>query len=174
MELGKRKRLYCDVCKQVGWSERRSWKTFVCRGCGTELDVFEAKRREKLNKSAKKRTKVSRLLGHESKTERKQRRREQRRGKPNSEFIQFVKSLPCCNCGAKPPSDAHHAVHRSQGGRDEDCVPLCHYCHIGLYHSKYGSVAMFLEAEGVDLIEESRKVQKKWAEREAQPIKTIG
>ena len=33
---------------------------------------------------------------------------------------------------------------------------------------------MFLEAEGVDLIEESRKVQKKWAEREAQPIKTIG
>lgn len=37
--------------------------------------------------------------------------------------------LPCCVCGAPPPSDPQHTPKRSLGGYDEDCVPQCRRCH---------------------------------------------
>lgn len=47
-------------------------------------------------------------------------------------YMGEVKRLPCCICGAPPPSDAHHCFHGRYGGRkssDFDVVPLCKRHH---------------------------------------------
>ena len=58
-------------------------------------------------------------------------------------YMRAVKQLPCCVCGAPPPSDAHHCTHRPLDGEphaytlepaagrrsgDRDTIPLCK-CH---------------------------------------------
>lgn len=62
-----------------------------------------------------------------------------------------VKGLPCCACGAPPPSDIHHCKDRppadlsvyrffpgfAQLSADYDGIPLCRACH-WLYHNKKG------------------------------------
>lgn len=42
-----------------------------------------------------------------------------------------VRAYACCNCGARPPSDAHHLGPRGMGRKADDtrCAPLCRSCH---------------------------------------------
>lgn len=47
-----------------------------------------------------------------------------------------VAALPCCRCGAPPPSQAHHHTqHRGVGQRSSDlyAMPLCPPCHEALH-----------------------------------------
>jgi hypothetical protein len=37
----------------------------------------------------------------------------------------LCRTLPCCACGAPPPSDPHHVRSRGAGGLDKDTAPLC-------------------------------------------------
>lgn len=41
----------------------------------------------------------------------------------------LCRQLPCCACGAKPPSEPDHVRSRGAGGTDEDTVPMCRTCH---------------------------------------------
>ena len=46
----------------------------------------------------------------------------------------LVKQLPCCVCGAPPPSDAHHVFCGRYGQRkasDFETISLCKECHQG-------------------------------------------
>ena len=67
------------------------------------------------------------------------RTRMSRKAKPNKyntrprdlEYLQFVRSLPCCKCG-RFPVEAHHAGDRAYGRKAEDrsAIPLCAVpCH---------------------------------------------
>lgn len=64
-----------------------------------------------------------------------------KRGKPrrssrwqSSEHLDFIRSQPCCNCPAPPPSDPAHVRIGSGAGMgqkpsDWRTVPLCRMCH---------------------------------------------
>ena len=47
------------------------------------------------------------------------------------EHMQAVKGLPCCACGAPPPSEAHHVTGDKQPRSDWRVIPLCTACHRG-------------------------------------------
>ena len=52
----------------------------------------------------------------------------------SDKHLKFIRSLPCCVCRAKPPSEAAHIRLGSDGGMglkpsDKFTVPLCHMCH---------------------------------------------
>ena len=57
-------------------------------------------------------------------------RKRKRRG-ADPAYLDVVRSLPCACISARcsGPIHAHHAIHRSQGGRDADAVPLCMIHH---------------------------------------------
>jgi len=67
-----------------------------------------------------------------SKCERKRKRRGE-----DPAYLDFVRGLPCMiqNGNCYGPVHAHHAIHRSQGGKDRQAIPLCqqhHLCwHVG-------------------------------------------
>lgn len=42
-----------------------------------------------------------------------------------------VKGLPCCVCGAAPPSEAHHCRSGGMARDDMKTIPLCVACHRG-------------------------------------------
>jgi 5-methylcytosine-specific restriction endonuclease McrA len=48
-----------------------------------------------------------------------------------------IRGLPCCLCGAPPPSDPHHVKSRGAGGKRMDLAPLCRTCHNNA-HSGHG------------------------------------
>ena len=52
-----------------------------------------------------------------------------RRALAFGEQAELCRQMPCCACGAPPPSDPAHVPSRGAGGRDEDTVPLCRDCH---------------------------------------------
>ena len=64
-------------------------------------------------------------------------------------FMAAVKALPCCVCGAAPPSDAHHVTADKKPRSDWRCVPLCWSCHRGPkgYHA---AKRTWVEANGPD------------------------
>lgn len=53
-------------------------------------------------------------------------------GQSAREYMLAVKQLPCCICGAPPPSECHHVINGRFGSRktsDFDCIPLCDADH---------------------------------------------
>ncbi len=44
----------------------------------------------------------------------------------------LARTLPCCSCGAPPPSDPSHLTTRGAGGLDDVVVPQCRRCHDAL------------------------------------------
>jgi hypothetical protein len=62
-------------------------------------------------------------------------RRKPRRPKPGDDpkYLQFVRTLPCCVCGAEPPSQASHVgtTRKGMGIKcvDVEAVPHCDTCH---------------------------------------------
>jgi hypothetical protein len=52
------------------------------------------------------------------------------RGEGDPAYMAFVRTLPCAVEGCRSTLiHAHHAVHRSRGGKDDTCVPLCLFHH---------------------------------------------
>lgn len=65
------------------------------------------------------------------------------------EHMQAVKGLPCCACGAPPPSQAHHVTGDKKPRSDWRVIPLCFDCHQGPrgYHADKRS---WVERHGPD------------------------
>lgn len=52
----------------------------------------------------------------------------------DKKYLAKVKNLPCCICGACPPSDPHHKKEFTGialKSSDYDAMPLCYEHHIG-------------------------------------------
>lgn len=52
-------------------------------------------------------------------------------GKAGMAYMGQVKALPCCVCGAAPPSEAHHCRSDGMARDDLKTIPLCIPCHRG-------------------------------------------
>lgn len=60
----------------------------------------------------------------------------------NRQYMDWVKSLPCCSC-QRPADDPHHptSVGLRGGGTkvpDQLAIPLCRNCHDNLHHDPKG------------------------------------
>lgn len=63
---------------------------------------------------------------------RRRQRHQSPEGKLARAYMLMVKQLPCCICGAPPPSDAHHAIcgrYSTAKSSDWDTLPLCKRHH---------------------------------------------
>lgn len=58
--------------------------------------------------------------------------------KRDNKRLELIRSLPCCQCGASPRSQAAHSnfgIHgKGKGVKADDkyTIPLCHKCHASL------------------------------------------
>ena len=56
----------------------------------------------------------------------------------NPKRLELIRSLPCCQCGASPRSQAAHSNFGQHGkgkgikADDRYTIPLCHECHANL------------------------------------------
>lgn len=161
MAIGKKKMLFCESCDKDTWATLQMRYLFKCNVCDGEIDLLAAKKKARAERKAARKHKAKILGTFESDAAKKERKRIQHNGERDTEFIGWVKHQRCCvpYCRFSGVVDAHHAVHKSQGGTNRDAVPLCHEHHIGVYHGECGSVEAFKETTGVDLREESRRLQ---------------
>lgn len=60
---------------------------------------------------------------------------------------ELCRAMPCCSCGAPPPSDPSHIKTRGAGGLDDVTVPQCRRCHDRLGRE---GVTTFWARVGVD------------------------
>jgi hypothetical protein len=56
----------------------------------------------------------------------------------NKAYLKWVKTQPCCNCGA-PADDPHHIIGQGMGGMgmtapDWATMPVCRGCHTELHN----------------------------------------
>lgn len=60
---------------------------------------------------------------------RKKTKQAQREG--DAPWLGWIRSLPCCSCGARPPNHPHHATGGGMGRKshDRETMPLCFRCH---------------------------------------------
>lgn len=147
----KKKLLFCDPCGQERWCVATGSWDYKCRECGGKVNVVKAasgaRRKRQEARAAK--------MGQPP---------------PDPAFMAFVADQPCCRpgCGAWP-SQAHHTVHRSQGGGDRTCAPLC-IAHHAEYHDRLGSVPAALAAWGIDLRAVSGTLNIEFDSRDSEPV----
>lgn len=69
-------------------------------------------------------------------------------------YLAYVRTHPCCLCGATPPSDAHHWGRRGVGQKTDDyrTVPLCRGCHDHVHAQGPGKAVERLLRVQVDLL----------------------
>jgi hypothetical protein len=65
------------------------------------------------------------------------------------EHMAAVKALPCCACGASPPSQAHHVTGDKQPRSDWRVIPLCYDCHQGP-HGYHAAKRSWVDRHGPD------------------------
>ena len=72
-------------------------------------------------------------------TKRMKQRNDERADKARADCFgpqsRLVRLQACCVCSRPAPSQAHHWLSRSRGGKDADCVGVCAFCH-ELVHGK--------------------------------------
>jgi len=74
-------------------------------------------------------------------------------GQEAARYMWAVKQLPCCICGAAPPSDAHHCYNDRYGTAKEsdwDVIPLCKICHQDGPQSVHNAKRTWREKHGPD------------------------
>jgi len=84
-------------------------------------------------------------------------------GKDGLDYMLAVKQLPCCICGAPPPSEAHHTICSRFGSRktsDFNTIPLCAYHHRVGPDAIHNGKESWVEKYGpdTDYIERTRKL----------------
>lgn len=99
----------------------------------------------------------------------KKKEKQKRNREYDSEYVRWTCGWECCVpvCGSWP-TQAHHALHKSQLGSDRSCVPLCYRCHI-LYHTKFASIESFEKEFGVNLLDQIKKFNKLYDSGEKGP-----
>ena len=65
----------------------------------------------------------------------------------DSNYLDYVRTLPCICCGIQHRSEAHHLKDNRLGGisqksPDWTALPLCHNCHLGIAHGSGWHEAM--------------------------------
>lgn len=88
-------------------------------------------------------------------------------GQQRPQHLAFIRNLPCIACRCAPPCEpAHVRMSRADVGKKNAMgakpesrytVPLCHRCHIGDQHGKYGE-AQFWARLGIDPIDLSLRL----------------
>lgn len=78
----------------------------------------------------------------------------------------YIRSLPCCACGAAGPSDPHHVRSRGAGGTSADLAPLCRGCHREIHQI---GVETFAAKWFLDLREKADKYEA-WFHEDPQPL----
>lgn len=72
------------------------------------------------------------------------------------EYLAWVRTNPCCRCGASAPSHAHHEIlngrGKSQKAPDARTLPLCFRCHDD-FHAVRGRFAGFTREQRRDFQE---------------------
>ena len=68
-------------------------------------------------------------------------------------YLAFIRSHPCCKCGASPECVQVEAHHRTGDGKgkgqknpDRDTMPLCVLCHVA-FHALAGGFKGMVRAE---------------------------
>lgn len=68
-------------------------------------------------------------------------------------YLAWVRTQPCCRCGARPPNHAHHEIlngrGKSQKAPDARTLPLCARCHDD-FHAVTGRFAGFTREQRRD------------------------
>lgn len=102
--------------------------------------------------------------------------RSKQRRKQDTAYLAFVRSQPCCDCGARYGVEAHHTggkADKAMGRKPPDnlAVPLCRRCHQH-FHDKghFISSGKYNEVLSTDeVVRRTREeLQAKWAERNNQ------
>lgn len=59
------------------------------------------------------------------------------------DYLDFIRSKPCCLCGKEGPSEAHHVAQGGVGmkGSDMSCIPLCSEHHVLTEDKGHGHVS---------------------------------
>jgi hypothetical protein len=79
--------------------------------------------------------------------------------------LEWVREMPCCNCGWPGPSHPHHVKTRGAGGPDVgNLVPLCPFCHSELHTMGRRSFALMYE---IDLAAIARNLGERYTPTEA-------
>lgn len=73
----------------------------------------------------------------------------------------YVRSLPCCACGAFGPSDPHHYLHRSSRGNKDHMVPLCRRHHQEI-HGPNSGVETFQRKHGISFAFIAGQIEHDW------------
>ena len=113
----------------------------------------------------------------ESDADARARRRVSRRGEPDIEYMLWVKTQGCLACGKKP-TDAHHAVLKSQGGHDQTCIPLCPEHHnLGTDCIHTLTAPAFEDKFGIDITDSLRLLHQQYLllhpDRTLQPLQRL-
>ena len=147
--------LWCAHCDTDRWARLLARYIFKCEVCDKDINLIDAKKKRRAERKFAKTQRQKALGVYKSKAEIKLEKTQRRSEIVDLDYMLWVKTQRCCvpNCESSGPSDAHHAVHKSQGRNDRTCVPLCHFHHIGEYHGKFGSVEVAQRNWGIDLIE---------------------
>jgi hypothetical protein len=68
-------------------------------------------------------------------------------------YLRWIRSLPCCACGAAPGSHAHHYGRRGVGQLTDDprTIPLCESCHLSHWHGAAGTLPGYPTPEAARL-----------------------
>ena len=87
-------------------------------------------------------------------------------GQAGLAYMGAVKQLPCCICGAPPPSDAHHTICGRYGSRktsDFDTIPLCKEHHQDGPDAIHNGKSSWVEKYGPDTnyIESTKRLVEK-------------
>lgn len=167
--LSKRKWLPCDSCGET-WHTKVTLYDFTCNQCGSKINLIAAKRKQSSDRKAARVLKQKSAGTYKSPAVKKAERTAKRRGPAEPEYLAYVKTLRCIRPGcAKFPVDAHHSIHRSQGGPDSSAVPLCPECHVGEYHGQLGSLEAAKKDWGIDLFAESEKIYAEYSRSKKNP-----
>ena len=78
----------------------------------------------------------------------KERATKQQRRSGDPAWLAWVRTLPCCSCGARPPSHPHHSTGGGMGMKssDRETMPLCARCHRS-FHDGTGKFDGFTKAQ---------------------------
>lgn len=135
--------LRCGKCGTERWHWHVKGLLFVCKECGTQVDLAVAKRQAAVERKRKR--------AEKAKADGRAPRPKRARRELDAAYMAWIHGWPCCVPGcSRWPVEAHHLVPRSRGGSDRTCLPLCDPHH-DAFHDQLGSMEAADKEWGSDL-----------------------